>query len=146
MWRISYRVFRAVAGAGYWLKRHLTRAGMLVAGVLVASAALGIDTNQTVAYRIFALAAGLLAVAALGAWSLRERCTVERFLPRLATAGESFTYRIAVTNHTDAPRDGMTIRDDLADPRPDYATFRAELKVPTYRAWQRLIAEHAVLE
>ena len=41
MWRFSHLMFRAVAGAGYWLTRRLTRAGMLVTGMLVASAALG---------------------------------------------------------------------------------------------------------
>jgi len=146
MWRFSHLVFRTVAGIGYWLTRRLTRAGMLVAGVLVASAALGIDTNQTVAYRIFALAAGLLAVAGMSAWLLRERLTAERFLPRLATVGESFTYRVAVTSRADTPRGGVTIHEDLADPRPDYLTFRAQLKFPTYRAWKRLIAARAVVE
>jgi len=146
MWRFSHLVFRAVAGIGYWLTRRLTRAGMVVAGVLVASAALGIDTNQTVAYRLFALAAGLLAVAAISAGLLRERFTIERFLPRLATAGESFSYRVIVTSHAPAPRDGLTLREDLPDPRPDYATFRAHLKFPTYRAWKRLIAARAVIQ
>jgi uncharacterized protein (DUF58 family) len=146
MWRISYLLFRAVAGLGYRLGRRLTRGGMLVAGVLVASAALGIDTNQTVAYRLFTLAAGLLAVAAIGAWLLRERFTIERILPRLATAGESFRYRVVVTSHAASLRDGLTLSEDLPDPRPDYATFRAQLKFPTYRAWQRLIASRAVVE
>jgi uncharacterized protein (DUF58 family) len=146
MWRLAHLVFRAVSGATYWFTRRLTRAGMLVAGVLAVAGALGIDTNQTVAYKIFALAAGLLVVAAAGAWLLRDRCTVERVLPRLATAGESFTYRVTVTNRAGAPREGMVIREDLADPRPDYATLRAQLRFPTYRAWKRLIAARAVLD
>jgi uncharacterized protein (DUF58 family) len=146
MWRISHLLFRAVTGLGYRLARRLTRGGMLVAGVLVASAALGIDTNQTVAYRLFTMAMGLLAVAAIGAWLLRERFTIERILPRLATAGEPFSYRVVVTSHAAALRDGLTLREDLPDPRPDYATFRAQLKFPTYRAWQRLIASRAVVE
>src|SRR5512134_1836197 len=133
MWRFSYVVFRTISGVAYWLTRHLTRAGMLIAAVLVASAALGVDTNQTVAYRIFAFAAGLLAVAAIGARMLRERYTVERFLPRLATAGEPFSYRVVVTSQAASPRDGLTLQEDLSDPRPDYATFRAQLRFPTYR-------------
>jgi uncharacterized protein (DUF58 family) len=146
MWRISHFAFRAVTGVTYWLTRRLTRAGMLIAGVLVASAALGVDTHQTVAYRVFALAAGLLAVAAIGAWLLRERYTVERFLPRLVTAGESFSYRVVVTSQDGSPRDGLTLHEDLPDPRPDYRTFRAQLRFPTYRAWKRLIAARAVVE
>jgi uncharacterized protein (DUF58 family) len=146
MWRLSYRAFRAVSGAGYWLTRHLTRAGVLVAGVLVASAALGIDTTQTVAYKIFGLASGLLAVAAVSARLLRDRFAVERVLPRLVTAGESFTYHVAVTNQAGALRAGLAIHEDLADPRPDYVTFRARLQFPTYRAWKRLIASRAAVE
>lgn len=146
MWRLSHLIFRAVAGVSHWLTRRLTRAGMLIAGVLVASAALGIDTNQTVAYRLFTLAAALLVVAALGAWLLRESFTIERLLPRVATAGESFSYRVIVTSHAAVLRDGLTLREDLPDPRPDYATFRAHLKFPTYRAWKRLIAARAVVE
>lgn len=145
MWRFSYLVFRAVSGLQYWIERRLTAAGLLLAGALVAGAALGVDTKQTVAYKIFALAAALLGVAASIAMLLRERFAVQRFLPRVVTAGEPFTYRVAVSNLGSSVRDGLSLIEDLADPRPGFAVFRAQLKFPTYRAWKRLIAARKVV-
>lgn len=146
MWRFSHFVFRAVSGLQYWIERRLTRAGMLIAGVLVAGAALGVDTNQTVAYKVFALAGALLGVAVVGAMLLRERFAVQRFLPRVVTGGEPFSYRVAVTNLGNATRDGLSLVEDLADPRPGFTVFRAQLKFPTYRAWKRLIEACTIVQ
>ena len=78
MWKFSHWIFSLVAASQRIFERRLTRAGMLVGGVLIASAALGADTNQTVAYRIFGFAAALLLVALAGALLQRGRYTVER--------------------------------------------------------------------
>ena len=141
MWKFSHWMFSLVAATQRIIERRLTRAGMLVGGVLIATAALGADTNQTVAYRIFGFAAALLVVAWAGALLQRGRYTVERKLPRVVTAGEPFQYRVAVGNLANAPRDGLALIDDLADPRPALAEFRARLRFPTYRAWRRLVNE-----
>lgn len=141
MWKFSHWIFSLVAASQRVIERRLTRAGMLVAGALIATAALGADTNLTMAYRIFSFAFALLLVAWIGALIQRGRYRVERRLPRVATAGEPFTYRVTVGNLGDKPRDGLTLIDDLADPRPPLAEFRARLRFPTYRAWKRLIRE-----
>jgi uncharacterized protein (DUF58 family) len=70
---------------------------------------------------------------------LRVRVSAERELPRVATAGEPFTYRLRVQNLGDRALDGLTVFEDLADPRPTYDGFRAAIRIPTYRAWKRLI-------
>ena len=139
MWRFAHFVFGLVAASQRIIERRLTRAGMLVGSVLIATAALGADTNQTVAYRIFSFAAALLLVALAGALLQRGRYSVTRTLPRVATAGEPFQYRVTVGNIGSAPRDGLALIEDLADPRPALAEFRARHKFPTYRAWKRLI-------
>ena len=141
MWRFAHFVFGLVAASQRIIERRLTRAGMLVGSVLIATAALGADTNQTVAYRIFSFAAALLLVALAGALLQRGRYSVTRTLPRVATAGEPFQYRVTVGNIGSAPRDGLALIEDLADPRPALAEFRARHKFPTYRAWKRLINE-----
>jgi uncharacterized protein (DUF58 family) len=146
MWKFSHWLFSLVAATQRIIERRLTRAGMLVGGVLIASAALGADTNQTVAYRIFGFATALLLVALAGALLQRGRYTVERKLPRVVTVGEPFQYRVAVGNLANASRDGLALIDDLADPRPALAEFRARLKFPTYRAWKRLINERKACE
>ena len=141
MWKFSHWLFSLVAAMQRVIGRRLTRAGMLVGSAMIATAALGVDTNQTVAYRIFALAAALILVSATGVLLQRGRYTIDRRLPRVVTAGEPFSYRVTVVNLANAPRDGLALIDDLADPRPALAEFRARIRFPTYRAWQRLSNE-----
>jgi uncharacterized protein (DUF58 family) len=141
MWKFSYWMFSLVAASQRIIERRFTRAGMIVGSVAIGAAALGIDTQQTVAYKVFALALALLIVAVACVYIQRGSFTVRRLLPRVVTAGETFTYRVAVSNLATASRDGLALIEDLADPRPDLAEFRARLKVPTYRAWKRLTGE-----
>ena len=146
MWKFSHWIFSLVAASQRIIEQRLTRAGMLVGSVLVGTAALGADTNLTVAYRIFAFAAALLLVGWLAVLLQRGRYRVERHLPRVATVGEPFSYRVTVNNLANAPRDGLALIDELADPRPPLAEFRARLRFPTYRAWKRLIRERKACE
>ena len=141
MWKFSHWIFSLVAAGQRVIERRLTRAGMLVGSVMIGTAALGVDTNLTVAYRIFAFSCALLLVGWLGTRLQRGHYAVERHLPRVVTAGEPFTYRVTVNNLAPAPRDGLALIDDLADPRPPLAEFRARMRFPTYRAWKRLINE-----
>ena len=53
MWKFSHWIFSVVAASQRIIERRLTRAGMLVGSVMIGTAALGADTNLTVAYRIF---------------------------------------------------------------------------------------------
>jgi uncharacterized protein (DUF58 family) len=138
MWRISHRIFRAVAAASYWANRRLTPAGMLVISGAVLTAALGIDTTQSVAYQTFGFLAALVVVAALCLPVLRARVGVERELPRVVTAGEPFTYRVRLSNPGAGTVDGLTLFEDFPDPRPTLETLRASAAFPTYRAWKRL--------
>jgi len=145
MRRFSYRIFRFISGVSYWADRRFTAAGSLVVAGIVMSGALGVDTRQSAAYQIFGLLAALLLVAALCLPLLRARVRVERELPRVATAGEPFTYRVRVTNPGTAGVDGLALFEDLADPRPAFETFRAAVKIPNYRAWKRLIDQTRVV-
>src|SRR6185369_3906743 len=139
MWRLSYRMFHAVSTASFWFERRLTRAGMLVAGSAILAGALGIDTTLSVAYQAFAFLAALVAVAALCLPVLRVPVAVERELPRIASAGQPFTYRARISNRGAAAMDGLTLIEELPDPRPTLAAFRAAVRFPTYRAWKRLV-------
>ncbi|MBI3042359.1 MAG: DUF58 domain-containing protein [Betaproteobacteria bacterium] len=139
MWRFSYRLFHAVAAIIHWSNRRLTAAGMLVLSGVVITGAVGVDTTQSVAYQAFGLLLALIAASALCLPFLRVRVSAERELPRVATAGEPFTYRLRVANLGERPLDGLSIFEDLADPRPSLETFRASVRFPTYRAWKRLV-------
>lgn len=144
MWRWSYRVFGAVSGIWFWTTRRFTGAGFLALGTLVTSGALGIDTNQTLAYQIFSFLLALVAAAMLAALLARPRFQVARALPRAITAGQAFDYRVRVTNLGTRPADGLALLEDLSDPRPAFAEFRSALKYPTYRGWMRLAMRNQV--
>ena len=60
MWKFSHWMFGLVAASQRLIERRFTRAGMIVGSVLIGAAAIGVDTQQTVTYKVFALALGLL--------------------------------------------------------------------------------------
>jgi uncharacterized protein (DUF58 family) len=144
MWRLSYRIFSAVSGIWFRVTRRFTGAGLLALGALITAGALGIDTNQTLAYQIFTLLVALIVAAMLAAALLRPKFEVARTLPRVITAGQSFDYRVRVRNLGRRPADGLALLEDLADPRPAFAEFRASLRFPTYRGWWRLSMRNQV--
>ena len=121
--RALYRTFRLLSSADYWVRRRFTPGGLLVLAALAASAVLGLDTNQTMAFQAFTLCLALLAVAVAARPFFRARFTARRVLPRFGTAGETLTYRVIVHNPTARPRPGLTWLEDLADPRPSLEEF-----------------------
>ncbi len=145
MWRLAYRTFRAIAGIQYWLERHFTRTGWLVAAGALGAGALGVDTNQTVAYQVFTLLAALLLVAAAASGFVRTRCSIARDLPRMVTAGQKFDYRLRVVNQGSRPLADAVLLEGLSDFRPSFAEFRRQLRLPTYRGWQRLSRGNQIL-
>lgn len=142
--RPSYLVFRFVTGLTFWARRRFTAAGILVVSGIVVTGAVGVDTTQTVAYQAFSLLVALLAAAWLCLPFLRSRIAVERALPRVATAGERFTYRARVTNGGAAALDGLSLIEEFADPRPGHDAYSAAIGVPTYRKWKRLVAANEI--
>ena len=138
MKRLMFRVYHAIAGVAHWSERSFTPAGMLVLAAAILSGVFGIDTTQSTAYRMFAFALLLLALALIGARWRRGRFAVERILPRVASIGETFEYRLRIRNLAPAAARALNLRDELADPRPGYAQFDLSLKWPSYLGWWRL--------
>lgn len=139
MWRLSYWMLRAISGVFFWFARRMAPAGKVATGIAIIAAALGVDTSQTMAYQVFALAAAALAVALLAARAMRPRFEIERAAPRLVTAGQEFSYRVWVRNAGARVADGLSFFERIADPRPSFALFRSSLRFPTYRGWWRLV-------
>lgn len=146
MWKLAYRLYALVAATQRLVERRFTQAGLIVLAALVVSAAIGVDTRQTQAYQIFALAAALAGVAWLGARLQRNRFSGRRSMPRVVTAGEPFSYRIALSNLSSRPLDGIALLEDLDDAGPSFADFRRHQPVPTYRGWQRLVAARRICQ
>lgn len=146
--RLRYALLRAATFLLHWSKRRLTPAGQVGWVALVAAAALGIDTNQSMAYQGFTFLAPLILVSWFAALRGRARFEVTRVLPRLATAGKPLAYRVALKNSGTKVLRGASLTECVADPRPDFASFRAAPENPSapwverfsgYARWRRLI-------
>ena len=124
MKRFTYFALRSLSALNHFLGERLTPAGWLAFGAAGTAAALGVDTTRTMSYQGFAFVAALLGIAFLAASFFRVRASVVRELPRYATAGERFEYRLTIHNLGRAPIKGLTVRETLRDPRPGYAEWR----------------------
>jgi len=121
--QLVYWSYRTVSGVWYWSRRRFTRAGLCVVVAFAVAASTGVDVERTMTYQAFAALLGLLGVAILGGWHWRAKFTVERHLPRLGTAGQVLSYRVRVQNPGAQPLAGLALLEELADPRPDFATW-----------------------
>ena len=124
MKRLTYAGLRALSALQHFGSERLTNTGWLVLGAAATAGALGIDTSRTMSYQAFTFGAALLLVAFVAALFFRARASVERQLPRYATAGERFEYRVVVHNHGRRPLEALMVRERLRDPRPTYAEWR----------------------
>lgn len=87
------------------------------------SAMFGLDTERSLTYQAFPFLLFLLGTSLASCLSFRVRLTLQRILPRYATVGEPFTYRIVVQNEGRKVEAGLALLDNLADPRPSYEEF-----------------------
>ena len=120
-----YWSYRHSSGLWYWAHRRFTPAGLCVLlGWLVASA-IGIDLENTVTYQSFALLLSFLVFSFLCSFFFRGRFSATRTLPRFGTAGQPLYYQVELKNLTNKNQAGLTLLDDLADPRPAFEDWLA---------------------
>ena len=122
--KLLYRNFILVHRLSHWLRLRFTAAGALIGYCLIAAAVFGIDTRQTLAYQIFTLCAGLLAVALLALPFLRSRITLQRALPEYATVGQECEYRLTITNPGRTTQRNLLLFDELETVYPRHQDFR----------------------
>jgi uncharacterized protein (DUF58 family) len=123
MTRLRYRLYRLASGLRYWVPRRFTPAGLLALAAAMASGAIGIDMDQTVAFQAFAFVLCLLAVSTASAVFFRGRFAVRRVLPRFGSVGIAFTYPVQVHELAGRARRDLEVLEDLADPRPSLSGF-----------------------
>ena len=124
-YRLLYWSYRSVSAVWYWTRRRFTGAGLCVGGLCFASGMVGTDIESTITYQIFTLMLGLLALAFAFSWFFRLRFSVTRSLPRFGTAGQAVHYSVTVKNLSARVQDGLSLLEDLADPRPPFAEWHA---------------------
>lgn len=160
--RLRYLGFRLNSGTLHWLRRRFTPAGRLVLCGLVGSAIWGVDTTKSMAYQSFTFFLSLILVALAVSRFAPRRLSVRRSLPRFATAGEPLSYVIAIENLEGRRRRGLSLSEELEDPRPTFEEFRAERnpddagplmkdrrpfwldRLVGFTRWRRLIARKAI--
>ena len=123
LYRILHFSYARSAFFSYFLNRRVTPAGWVVLGLLLITAILGVDTSKSVLYQVFALVLSLVMVALFWACARRARLTAVRETPRHATAGESCSYTVTVTNDGRRTVRGFVLADRAPDPRPSLRSF-----------------------
>jgi hypothetical protein len=92
--RLFYRFFRCCYEVRCWFIRRFTTHGLVVLLGLIVSAAVGLDTNQSLAYQIFTFLVALVTVAISTSQFFRFRFGATRILPRFGTVGLPLKYRV----------------------------------------------------
>ena len=123
--RISAPAFRRIYRLDRVLRRKLTPAGWVVAALLVAAAAFGVNTKEALVYELFAIALALLVVAELASLRFRPPVRVDRALPPFATVDVPFEYTLTVSNRGARRLEDIRVEDSLADATPTARQFVA---------------------
>ena len=157
LFKFLYRLFRLFSWLYYHGSRRLTAAGVLVLCSLVAAGAMGLDTDGTVTYQAFTPLFFLLFIAAASSWFFRATFSATRVLPRFGTVGRPFIYQVQVRNLTKKNQVGLTLIENLADPRPSFDEWLAaqladerrvrafKFNQRTNRAFQQATVKEALL-
>ena len=119
-----YRAYRIFSSLRYWLGRRFTWMGIGVLVGIMATAVMSLDTDNNVTYQVFALLLAILFVALLFSFGFKVSFSTARSLPRFATAGRPFIYTVTIKNLSKRRQVGITLLEDLADPRPSFAEWR----------------------
>jgi uncharacterized protein (DUF58 family) len=132
LFRVVYLFYRIFSGLRYRVRRRLTRPGLAIFGAMIVAAFMGPDTENNVAYQGFTPLLFLLLLAVAFSFVFRGRFSAIRLLPRFGTVGAPLSYQVAVTNLTAKTQTGLTVLENLAEPRPVFhdwlAVQRAEDK------------------
>ena len=125
LYRPFYWSYRSSGSLWYWLRRRFTLPGLCVAGGWLVAASFGVDIVNTVIYQSFALLFAFLIFSFACSFFFPAKFSASRLLPRFGTAGQPLPYQVVVKNLTAQKQAGLTLLDDLADPRPPFAEWLA---------------------
>lgn len=119
----AWKWYRRSSGLKYALARRFTKAGLLVVVVTLGLVGLGVDSNLAMAYQVATLLGCGLIVSLFWRMARRPVFTAERFLPRFGTAGAVVRYRVRIKNTSTKTQAGLSVMEDLGDPRPSKEQF-----------------------
>jgi uncharacterized protein (DUF58 family) len=120
-----YWSYRTTGGLWYWAQRRLTFPGWAAATALFFTGAVGVDIENTLTYQSFVLVFALALFSFVCSFFFRAKFTAARLLPRVGTAGQPMPYTVQVKNLTRKNQTGLTLLEDLDDPRPSFSEWLA---------------------
>ncbi|RPI73087.1 MAG: DUF58 domain-containing protein [Desulfobacteraceae bacterium] len=121
LYYLNWRMIQAVRG---WIGNRFTPAGRFVLAGLALSALIGLDTNQTMSYAVFALLLALLLTSRFCNFFIKISLTAERKLPRFATAGEPLKYRVVLENKSAKNRQDLVLLETIESRPPTYRELK----------------------
>jgi len=119
-------LYRSYYSSGRWGRRfggRTTPVGWVVVIGAAATAALGADTNVSVAYQAFAFLACAIVVALIGVRFSGRRVVFERILPRFGSVGEPLPCRMIVRNQSKRTLKSLSLIEEPTDARPTLEEF-----------------------
>ncbi|HEX4348935.1 MAG TPA: DUF58 domain-containing protein, partial [Verrucomicrobiae bacterium] len=125
IYKLIYWSYHKTSGLWHWAVRRFTPAGLCVAGGWLGGGVGGVDIVNTVIYQSFALLLGFLIFSVACSFFFRAKFSATRSLPRFGTAGLPLYYHVEVKNLTAKNQTGLTLLEDLVDPRPSYDEWLA---------------------
>jgi uncharacterized protein (DUF58 family) len=131
--KVLYCLYRLASGRWHWARRRFTPAGLALLGALVLTIFLAPDTDHNQTYQALPLLFVLLVVAVCWSWRFKAPFSASRLLARFGTVGCPLGYVVLVRNLSAKAQNGLTLLENLADPRPSLADWasvqRAEQKL-----------------
>ena len=122
--RLFFYQFQLILRWDNWINIHVSKAGILVFSLLIASAVFGIDTRQSYAYQLFSLMLSLLLIAAIGIFFQRIPFKAKRHLPRFATLEQTLYYQIDIHNLHKKTAQNLSLHEQLQHTQPDFKSFQ----------------------
>ena len=160
--RLFYSSFKLLTSLEVLLFRRFTLAGIWVLGILSVSALLGLDTSRTMTYQIFTFLLSILILSMLFSRFYHGQFSIERKIPKWATARVPLKYSFLIKNKTKKAQQGLIYTETLRDPRPSFDEFSAhyglepraggplktstEVPLSEYRRWQWMLRHREIGE
>ncbi len=141
---IAFAGYARLSGTGRRSSRRGTHRGLFIWTAMLISGAVGIDTNLTLVYQLFAILFSLIVFSRLSLRIQKPEITLIRQLPKYATAGQSFEYTILVGNHGKYVESGLALIDHPETILPTLEQFKAtrEPGEETRNAYDQWIGFH----
>ena len=128
---LSFKLYRLLSSLRHWLERRFTAAGLLALVGMLAVGAIGVDLSQSAGAQTFALLFCLLLQGFLAGLLFKGRFKIERQLPRYASVGREFHYRVLIDNQATKGFHSLELWEDFEDPRPSFKDFANHLDSET---------------